>query len=166
MEGPLGIELLWPLWHNFILIYFRVFRDRSFIRLGEPIIDFNLISLMDMLSASFNMHNCDTNIQLLLAKPCRSKWEGRTLTPPIFLTLKWEDRAVQRGGSNPPNPPGKSHPGLHSKAIAKERPSGEAHRPRLIRIDDRQDSHTDRERERHTDRRRPDADKLSGKILI
>ena len=63
-----------------------------------------------MFSASFNMHNCDAKIQLLLAKPYRSKWEGRTLIPPlIFLTLKWEGRAVQKGGSDPPTL-GKSHP--------------------------------------------------------
>src|SRR6218665_3066307 len=61
--------------HNFILIYFRAFRDISIIRLGEPI-DFNLISHMDMLSASFNMHDCDTKIHLLLAKLYRLKWEG------------------------------------------------------------------------------------------
>src|SRR6218665_3013491 len=68
--------------------------------------DFNLISLIDMFSASFNMHNCDAKIQLLLPKPYRSKWEGRTLTPPlIFLTLKWEGRAVQKGGSDPPLSP-------------------------------------------------------------
>src|SRR6218665_160483 len=52
------------------------------------------------------MHNCDTKIQLLLAKPYRSKWEGRSDADPplIFLTLKWEGRAVQKGGSDPPTP--------------------------------------------------------------
>jgi len=68
MAGPLGFELLWALRHNFILIYFRV---SVIIRRGEPL-DINLISLMDMLSASFNMQNCDTNTQLLLAKLDRS----------------------------------------------------------------------------------------------
>src|SRR6218665_3128499 len=110
MAGSLGFELLWALRHDLILSYFRVFRDISIIRLGEPI-HFNLIRLMDILSASFNMHNCDTKIQLLLAKPYRLKWEDRTLTPPlIFLTLKWDCRAVQKGGSDPPIPSGKSHP--------------------------------------------------------
>ena len=69
MAGPLGFKLLWALRPNFILIYFRVFRDighkQPIFRLGEPI-DFDLISLMDMLIASFNMHNCDTKIRLLL----------------------------------------------------------------------------------------------------
>src|SRR6218665_9190 len=105
MARSIGFELLWAIRHNFILIYVRVFSDISIIRLGAPM-DFNLSSLMDIFDASFNMHNCDTKIQLLLAKPYRSKWEGRTLTPPlIFLTLKWEGRAVQKGGSEPPNPP-------------------------------------------------------------
>jgi len=61
-RASIGFELLWAFRHNFILIYFRVFqlfRDISIIRLGEPIV-FNLISLMDMLSASFSMHNSDT----------------------------------------------------------------------------------------------------------
>src|SRR6218665_1126608 len=107
MAGPLGFELMRALQHKFILIYFRDFRviSRPIIHLGEPI-DINLISLMDMLSAYFRMHNCDTKTQLLLAKPYRSKWEGRTLTLPlIFLTLKCEGRAVQKGGSDFPNPP-------------------------------------------------------------
>ena len=89
MARPLGFQLLWALRHNFILIYFRVFMtqgiSRPIICPGEPI-DFNLICFLDVLIASFNTHNCDTKIELLLAKSSRSKWEGRTLTPHLFFS--------------------------------------------------------------------------------
>ena len=113
MARPLGFELLWALRHNFILIYFRVFRDISIIRLGE-LIDFTLISLMDMLSlTSVHLSACITVLHrsnfCQLSPIDRSVRVGRR-PPPIFLTLKWEGRAVQQGGSDPPNPPGKLHP--------------------------------------------------------
>src|SRR6218665_3244882 len=102
MARPLGFELLWALRHNFILIYFRVFRDISIVRLGEPI-DFNLVSLMNMLSASFNMHNRDTKIQLLLANPYSSQWEDRT--PTYFSHTKVGGSSSTKGWVRPSQPP-------------------------------------------------------------
>jgi len=40
---------------------------------------------------------------------------GSDADPPLtFLTLKREGRAVQKGGSDPPKNPGKSHPAFIS----------------------------------------------------
>src|SRR6218665_239457 len=58
-----------------------------------------------MLSAPFNMHNCDTKIRLLLAKPYRSKWEGRTLTPTYFSHTKVGGSSSTKGWVRPPKPP-------------------------------------------------------------
>src|SRR6218665_2721959 len=57
-----------------------------------------------MLSTSLSMDNCDTKIQLLLAKPCRSKWEGRTLTPTYFSHTKVGGSSSTKGWVQPPNP--------------------------------------------------------------
>ena len=68
-----------------------------------------------MFIASFNMHNCDTKIQLFLLSPTDRSGRVGCWPPLNFLTIKWEGRAAQEGGSDPP--PGKSHLALTSTNI-------------------------------------------------
>src|SRR6218665_3193351 len=70
-----------------------------------------------MLSASFNTHNCDTKIRLLLAKPYTSKWDGRTLTPTYFSRTKVGGSSSTKGWVLPFQPPSKSHPELTERIV-------------------------------------------------